>query len=261
MGQALHRRKVCRQCAEQLCCRRALSPPAAQPSSLLRRHRLRLITTSKVCDARLREPRRSAADIVAEGDAMAGDPAIVSAAQAEIAASEARALAQPSPALAAVKRVSPLATVDAAAGGSALASGSADAGDGLSPVDRVAASLAAAAAAASAAASSAAQGVYTAAVPYAGGPCGVLFAVPADRPSSCSGGVRLGRPLRCATSFKCAHLHLPVCSAAQGSYCSLHLQVRWQTTSSRWARCRRCGRWPRSCRARRRWATARRWRR
>ncbi|KAL4443837.1 hypothetical protein ABPG75_011574 [Micractinium tetrahymenae] len=137
------------------------------PSSLLRRHRLKLVTTSKVCDARLREPRRSAADIVAEGDAMAADPALVSAAQAEIAASEARALAQPSPALAAVKRISPLSTVDQAAGASAAAA-SPDAGDGLSPVDRVAASLAAAAAAASAAASSAAQGVYTAAVPYAG---------------------------------------------------------------------------------------------
>lgn len=136
-----------------------------QPSSLLRRHRLKLVTTSKVCDAKLREPRRSAADIVAEGDAMAADPAIVSAAQAEIAASEVRALAQPSPALAAIKRIPPLSSVDASA------SGSLDAGDGLSPVDRVAASLAAAAAAASAAASSAAQGVYTAAVPYAGGLC------------------------------------------------------------------------------------------
>lgn len=148
-----------------------LPPNLLQPSSLLRRHRLKLVTTSKVCDARLREPRRSAADIVAEGDAMAGDPAIVSAAQAEIAASEARALAQPSPALAAVKRVSPLSTVDMAAGATGAASGSVDAGDGLSPVDRVAASLAAAAAAASAAASSAAQGVYTAAVPYAGVHC------------------------------------------------------------------------------------------
>ena len=167
-------------------CRRAVltrpavpSPP--QPSSLLRRHRLKLVSTSKVCDMRLREPRRSADEIAAEGDAMAAHPALVAAAQAAIATGAERALATPSPAMAAVARVAPLATASvvgspgkaalkgaapaaAVARGAAVGSAGAEEVPGLSPVDRVTASLAAAAAAAGAAAA----GAYSAAVPYAG---------------------------------------------------------------------------------------------
>ncbi|PSC69354.1 alpha beta-hydrolase isoform B [Micractinium conductrix] len=151
------------------------------PSSLLRRHRLKLVSTSKVCDMRLREPRRSADEIAAEGDAMAAHPALVAAAQAAIATGAERALATPSPAMAAVARVAPLATASvvgspgkaalkgaapaaAVARGAAVGSAGAEEVPGLSPVDRVTASLAAAAAAASAAAA----GAYSAAVPYAG---------------------------------------------------------------------------------------------
>lgn len=162
------------------------------PSSLLRRHRLQLVSTSKVCDARLREPRLRPADALSEGDAMAAHPGIVAAVQVEIAAGAARALAAPSPVMATVARVAPLSTVDfvGAATGMVAASpapavsssngGSdgeeeawapaagvlvgADDGSDQSPVDRVAASLAAA----SAAAAAAGRAAYTAAVPYAG---------------------------------------------------------------------------------------------
>jgi hypothetical protein len=155
---------------------RSLSCPpdplcALQPSSLWRRHQLRLVSTSKVCDLKLREPRASPADVAVLGDAMAGDPAMVAAVQREIEASATRGAA--SPAMQAVKRVAPLSPALASAllpdgDGVEVQGGSASiavAAPGPSPVDRVAASLASAAAAASAAA----QGAYSAAVPYAGG--------------------------------------------------------------------------------------------
>lgn len=136
--------------------------PAVQPSALLRRHRLQLVTTSKVCDLKLREPPANPAAALEHGDAMAADPAALLKA-AGVESPEAQAEA------AAAARADALSTVDlaAAAAGAAPAAASKPAA-GQSPVDAVAASLAAAAAAASAAASSAAQGVYTAAVPYAG---------------------------------------------------------------------------------------------
>ena len=133
-----------------------------QPSSLLRRHRLKLVTTSKVCDLRLREPPANPAAALEHGDAMAADPLMLLKA-AGVEAPEAQAEA------AAAARGDVLSTVDLAAAAAAGAAPSASkTAAGPSPVDAVAASLSAAAAAASAAASSAAQGVYTAAVPYAG---------------------------------------------------------------------------------------------
>lgn len=138
---------------------RAPAPPAPwlQPSALLRRHRLKLVTTSKVCDLRLREPPANPAAALELGDAMAADPAALLQ-EAGAAGAEAQAAAG------AAAGAEALTTVDLAA----AAAGAAPDAAGRSPVDAVAASLSAAAAAASAAASSAAQGVYTAAVPYAG---------------------------------------------------------------------------------------------
>jgi len=133
--------------------------PAAlcvQPSALLRRHRLKLVTTSKVCDLRLREPPANPAAALELGGAMAADPTTLLK-EAGIDLPEAQAEA------AAAVHADALSTVDLAV----AAAGAAPAA-GQSPVDAVAASLSAAAAAASAAASTAAQGVYTAAVPYAG---------------------------------------------------------------------------------------------
>lgn len=133
------------------------------PSSLMRRHRLKLVSTSKICSLRLREPRASPADAVVLGDAMAGDPLAVMKAQQQIAASAERA--GTSLAMRAVARVAPLSST------ASLSSLDQPAGEvegkeaaGQSPYDRVAASLSAAASAATAAA----QGVYSAAVPYAG---------------------------------------------------------------------------------------------
>lgn len=129
----------------------------------MRRHRLKLVSTSKICSLRLREPRASPADAVVLGDAMAGDPLAVMKAQQQIAAGAERA--GTSPAMRAVARVAPLSST------ASLSSLDQPAGEaegkeaaGQSPYDRVAASLSAAAAAATAAA----QGVYSAAVPYAG---------------------------------------------------------------------------------------------
>ena len=130
-----------------------------QPSGLMRRHRLKLVSTSKVCDLKLREARQSAAEAFGEGDAMAVPPAAVQAAQAEIAEGVRRAAG--SPAMLAVSRIEPLASTDLAV----PAASSSNSSTAVSPVDRVTASLAAAAAAASAAA----QGVYSAAAPYTGG--------------------------------------------------------------------------------------------
>lgn len=168
---------------------RACARPALpQPSALLRRHRLKLLTTSKVCELRLREAAPNPADALVLGDAMAADPALVAEAQ-----DEAGAGGEDDPAMAALARVEPLSTVDlsAAASGAAPASSSSTsiakagaeggavvAAQQPSPVDRVAASLASAAAAAS----SAAQGVYTAAVPYAGGRAAGWCGVSVPRP-------------------------------------------------------------------------------
>jgi hypothetical protein len=130
------------------------------PSALLRRHRLKLVTTSKVCDLRLREPPANPAAMLEEGDAMAADPvALLKAAGVETPEAQAEA--------AAAVRADALSTVDLAAAAAGAAPAVSKPAAGPSPVDAVAASLSAAAAAASAAASSAAQGVYTAAVPYA----------------------------------------------------------------------------------------------
>lgn len=122
----------------------------------MRRHRLKLVSTSKVCELKLREPAQNPADALEHGDAMAASPALLAAAQQRLAAAEAAAAVQ----------AEPLSTVDLAAAGAGAA-------PDQSPVDRVAASLASAASAAS----SAAQGVYSAAVPYAGalGGCGRSF--------------------------------------------------------------------------------------
>lgn len=143
-----------------------------QPSALLRRHRLKLVTTSKVCDLRLREPPANPAAALEHGDAMAADPLTLLKA-AGVEAPEAQAEA------AAAARGDVLSTVDLAAAAAGAAPGASKTAAGPSPVDAVAASLSAAAAAASAAASTAAQGVYTAAVPYAGavvlGPARVLL--------------------------------------------------------------------------------------
>lgn len=129
---------------------RLLSLP--QPSALMRRHRLKLVSTSKVCELRLREPTPNPADSLLLGDGTAAVPAIVAEEAVSVADGDSGLLLP-----AAITQ--PLRPADLAVVAGASAS--------LSPVDRVTASLAAAMEAASAAA----QGVYSAAVPYAGG-CG-----------------------------------------------------------------------------------------
>lgn len=133
--------------------------PAAQGTSLFKRHKLELVTTSLACTRGLREQPKSAAQILAEADAMAADPQHLVAAVQSARASAAPAPA-PSAALAPLSHVQPLAPPAASTSGAALPAKMAATG---SRSEAVASSLAAAAAAAAAAAGS----IYTAAVPYA----------------------------------------------------------------------------------------------
>lgn len=128
----------------------------------MRRHRLKLVSTSKVCEMRLREPAPNPADSLLLGDGTAAVPALVAE---EAVALEAGGGAGGTAAVQLPAAIAaPLSTVDLSAAAAGAVPGGA--GASLSPVDRVTASLAAAVEAASAAA----QGVYSAAVPYAGGP-------------------------------------------------------------------------------------------
>lgn len=124
---------------------RSAASLALQPSALLRRHRLKLVSTSKVCDLRLREAAQSPADAFVLGDAMAASPSLVEDVRSRLGEAPGDALSL------------------TAASSTALAT-SVSGGTTLSRVDAVAASLAAAAAAASAAA----VGAYSAVTPYAG---------------------------------------------------------------------------------------------
>eukprot|EP00887_Chlorella_sp_A99_P003999 scaffold11.g3999.t1 len=158
-------------------------------ASVSRRHSLKLVTTSLLCEKSLLEAPPTPRDVFSEADAMAGDPLLLADAAAWAAgaaedgaamlppplppAEAAAAAAAANAALQAVQRVGPLAAASASTPAdlvSASLSAAASAASAAASAAAQGASAAATAAAqgASAAASAAAQGVYTAAGSFAG---------------------------------------------------------------------------------------------